>query len=105
MGHLCAFFASSCIDCVEISVKHTDRNQSHSAKPLQVVPKEAVHIYRCVGVVQWTTAGFELGAMEYGAAMEAFEQSCKPERSLEIFDDMVNVAGSVQRRELVGHVV
>lgn len=37
-------------------------------------------------------SGFELGAVEYGAAMEAFEQSRKPERSLEIFDDMVGAS-------------
>lgn len=33
--------------------------------------------------------GFELGVVEYGAVIEAFEQSGKPEKGLEIFDDMV----------------
>ena len=36
-------------------------------------------------------SGFDLGVVEYGAVMEALEQSGKPERSLEIFDEMVNL--------------
>lgn len=35
-------------------------------------------------------AGFELGVVEYGAAIEAFEQAGKPERGLEMFDEMVS---------------
>lgn len=34
-------------------------------------------------------AGFELGVVEYGAAMEAFERAGKPERGLEMFEEMV----------------
>ncbi|CAM9219017.1 unnamed protein product, partial [Scytosiphon promiscuus] len=33
--------------------------------------------------------GFELGVVEYGAAIEAFEQAGKPERGLEMFDEMI----------------
>lgn len=34
-------------------------------------------------------AGFEVGVVEFGAVMEAFERGGKPERVLETFDEMV----------------
>eukprot|EP00903_Cladosiphon_okamuranus_P008706 g8340.t1 len=37
--------------------------------------------------------GFELGVVEYGAAIEAFEKAGKPERGLEMFDEMTTAGG------------
>lgn len=51
------------------------------------------------GAVGLVLAGFELGPVEYGAAMEAFEQSRKPERSLELFDDMVSEPQAVYEQK------
>lgn len=39
--------------------------------------------------------GFELGVVEYGATIEAFEKAGKPERGLDMFDEMVSTAQRV----------
>lgn len=44
-------------------------------------------------------AGFELGVVEHGAAIEAFEQAGKPERGLEMFDEMVRAGVDRFHRE------
>ena len=38
----------------------------------------------------FVVVGFQLGVVEYGATIEAFEKAGKPERGLEMLDEMVS---------------